>query len=308
MTTGYRKVLGWLAVGLSTLAACFWAFWGIIENFHEGWYSRSLVANLGMMFVQYLSPMIVFLTAGLVAIRWPRVGGMLHLAAAGLAAWFFREASPLVVYASIAGPLAFMGIAYWLGSPQPRRWAVRALVGCSLLTLLICGVEPIYRVATRQDDGDRSLRLIEGNGVELVWAPAGPGWPGDGVPWAEAVHRCQHLTADGLSLSDTPQHIWRLPTTDEIIRSLTRHGQNAGGSWDGSTGWARFSRRPDKESPLWNPHSRIIYWWTSTEAEPDRAMRVCYNGHVVPVRKQSHFGYLGFRAVSPVKDDSSKSN
>ena len=33
---GKRQIVGWIAVGLSTAVTCFWAFWGIIENFHEG--------------------------------------------------------------------------------------------------------------------------------------------------------------------------------------------------------------------------------------------------------------------------------
>jgi len=35
---GKRQIAGWIAVGLSAAITCFWAFWGIIENFHEGWY------------------------------------------------------------------------------------------------------------------------------------------------------------------------------------------------------------------------------------------------------------------------------
>ncbi|MFN2151362.1 MAG: hypothetical protein ACK2T5_07195, partial [Anaerolineales bacterium] len=60
----FRKsinIVGWIAVSISTLVTCFWAFWGIVENFHEGWYAESLLANLGLMFVQYLSPMLIFM-------------------------------------------------------------------------------------------------------------------------------------------------------------------------------------------------------------------------------------------------------
>jgi hypothetical protein len=54
----WRVVVGWSAVALNLLVSCFWAFWGAIENFHEGWYSPSLLANLGLMLAQYLSPMV----------------------------------------------------------------------------------------------------------------------------------------------------------------------------------------------------------------------------------------------------------
>src|SRR6266508_4308910 len=41
-----QQISGWLAVGVSTTIACFWAMWGIVENFHEGWFYDSLLANL----------------------------------------------------------------------------------------------------------------------------------------------------------------------------------------------------------------------------------------------------------------------
>lgn len=164
-----QQVLGWAAVVLSTLAACFWAFWGIIENFHEGWYYPSLWMNLGLMLAQYLLFMFLFMGAALVAIHCPRIGGGLHIAAAMGAAWFFRGASPMVVYPFIFGPLVFMGVAYWFGRPQPRRWAVSSVVALPLFTLLVCGVEPAYRVSGRLDDGDRSARHIAQNSVALIW-------------------------------------------------------------------------------------------------------------------------------------------
>jgi hypothetical protein len=74
-------------VVLSTAIASFWAFWGIIENFHEGWYFESIWPNLGLMVVQYLSLMLIFLTLGAVSIIWHRVGSVLHVGLAVLALW-----------------------------------------------------------------------------------------------------------------------------------------------------------------------------------------------------------------------------
>ena len=297
MARRYAQVLGWVSVGLSTLAASFWAFWGIIENFHEGWFFPSLWANLGLMVLQYLSPMILFLAVALVAIRWPRIGGGLHVAAAVGAAWFFRGASPTVVYPFIAGPLVFMGVAYWFGQPRPRRWAVAAVVALPLITLLVCGAEPAYRVSGRLDDGDRSARRVAQNSVDLIWAPAGPGWPRDGVPWDEAALRCQHLSEDGTSLADSVQNVWRLPTVTEAVQSMQRHGQSCGGTWDPASGRASYERTPDKESPLWDVHSQVIYWWTATEVNDRAAFIIVYDGKVWPRPKRAHWGYLGFRAV-----------
>jgi hypothetical protein len=141
------------------------------------------------------------------------------------------------------------------------------------------------------------MHLVQGNGIELTWVPDGPGWPREGVTWHEAVRRCRYLTPDGLDLADTPQDVWRLPTAEELVRSSCRHGRNAGGEWDAESGKARFQITPDKESPLWDVHSMIIYWWTSTEVDSDRALRISYNGHVMPLPKKVGYGYLGFRAV-----------
>src|SRR5688572_32567812 len=81
-----RRLLGWLAVALSTALASFWAFWGIIENFHEGWFHESLLLNVGLMFVQYLSPVIIFVLLTLLAIAFPRVGSVAH-GLGGLLLW-----------------------------------------------------------------------------------------------------------------------------------------------------------------------------------------------------------------------------
>jgi hypothetical protein len=300
MTQRFRQFLGWTAVGLSTLAACFWAFWGIIENFHEGWYYRSLWANLGLMLVQYLLPMLLFVGAALAAIRWPRIGGVAHVTAGLVAAWFFRGASPTVIYPFIVGPLAVMGVCYWFGHPHPRRWAVAGVVALPLLTFLVCGAEPAYRVARRLDDGDRSARRIAGDGVDLIWAPEGSGWPNDGVSWDEAVRRCRHLTPDGMTLAEVPQDVWRLPTVEEAVRSMQCHGKSSGGSWDAALGKALYHRTPDKESPLWDTHSKVIYWWTATELNEREAYIIVYDGQVWRRPKRAHLGYLGFRAVKSV--------
>jgi hypothetical protein len=290
-------VVGWLAVVLSAAAGAFWAFWGGIENFHEGWYSPSPLLNLRLMVVQYLAPMLVIVAAGLVAVRWARLGGGLHAAGALAAAWRFRGAAVVVVYGSIVGPLFLLGALYWLGRPRPRRWAAAVVAGVPLLTLIASGAYPAVRVACRQDDGDRGARHVVGNGVDLVWAPAGPGWPRDGVSWNEAVRRCRHLTADGTALADTPQGVWRLPTVDEVVRSQCLHGRNCGGAWDPATARARYDAMPDKEPPLWDPHSQVIYWWTATEADDGHAFIVVYNGQVWPRPKKARWGYLAFRAV-----------
>ncbi len=292
-----RLWLGWAAVGLSMMAASFWSFWGIVENFHEGWFGKSLWDNLALMFVQYLFVALLFIWASLVAIRWPRIGGSLHIAGAVAAAWRFRGAAWFVVYVNIAGPLVLMGILYWFGRVRPRKWAVAVVVMVPLLTLVACGAEPAYRVASRVDDGDRSARHIAANGVDLIWAPVGPGWPTIGVAWEEAKRRCRYLSADGNSPAPTPQDVWRLPTVEEAVQSMARHGQNCRGTWNAVSKVASYQRTPDKESPLWDTHSQIIYWWTATEIDDQQAYIIVYDGKIWPRPKRANWGYLGFRAV-----------
>ena len=119
----------------------------------------------------------------------------------------------------------------------------------------------------------------------------------------EAKRICRYLSEDGLRLDDEPQDVWRVPTVEEVVRSLTRHGRNAGGEWDEETHQATFRTRPDKESPLWNPDSQIIYWWTATDVDPEHVYRVAYNGYVLVVPKKMSMGSCAFRAVRPVPTD-----
>jgi len=291
-----RQIIGWIAVGLSTVITCIWAFWGIIENFHEGWYYESLWSNLGLMFVQYLSPMLIFMGVTLISIHWPRHGGGLHVILALLAAWFFQASTNTATFLVIL-PLVGMGVLYGFGRPQPRKIAVALVIGLPILTLTIFGIEPALRVSRRLDDGNLQARSVQGNGVNLIWAPDGPGWPREGADWHGAQQVCQYLNEDGLTVAPEPQHIWRLPTVDEAVRSMARHGQNSGGVWDTETARATYKTTPDKESPLWNVHSQVIYWWTATEVDGERAYIIVYDGKVWPRAKEFGPAYLGFRCV-----------
>jgi hypothetical protein len=290
------QILGWIAVGLSLIITCFWAYWGIIENFHEGWYYESLPANLGLMLVQYLSPMLLFLGVTLVSVFWPRVGACLHGVLALGVAWFFEGlTNPVTLLLSL--PLIGLGALYWYGRPQPRMMAASLAIGLPLLTLIVAGIEPVLRVSQRLDDGQFQARLVHGNGVDLIWAPDGPGWPRDGADWNEARQVCLHLGEEGLTLVPVAQHTWRLPTVDEAVRSMARHGQNSGGVWDAEIAKATYETTPDKESPLWNVHSQVIYWWTATEADRNHAYIIVYDGKVWTRSKQLGPAYLGFRCV-----------
>jgi len=291
-----RQIIGWIAVALSIAITCVWAFWGVLETFHEGWYHNSWLLNVGMMLLQYLSPMLLFLGVTLVSIRWPRTGCCLHLALVVGIAWFFRIGSNAAVLFLML-PLLGIGALYWYGRPRPRKVALALTVGLPLLVLIAFGVEPALRVSQRLNDGNLQARVVHGNGVDLMWAPDGPGWPQAGGNWDEAQQACACLSEDGQTLAPEPLQIWRLPTVDEAVRSMARHGLNSGGTWDSDAAEANYETKPDKESPLWNVHSQVIYWWTATEIDANHAYIVVYDDKVW--RKDKDFGpaYLGFRCV-----------
>lgn len=290
-----RLILGWTAVSISTLTAGFWAFWGSIENFHEGWYFTSVVKNVELLLVQYLSPMLIVMVLGILALQWPRLALPVFVTLAVAAAVFFHGGHAAVEL--IAIPLLVLGGLYSLGDPRPRRWARGCLIGLPILTAIISGAYPGWRAVHRLDDGNYGARVVGGNGVRLVWAPQGPGWPAHYASWLRAERNCALLNADGLSLASTPQNLWRLPTIDEAVRSLVYRGRNAGGVWDPAHERATYQVVPDKDSPLWNPHSQVIYWWTGTEDGSDRAYRIAYNGNVWALDKRGWGDYWAFRCV-----------
>jgi hypothetical protein len=296
MASRSRSVAGWIAVAISTFFSALWAFWGSIENFHEGWYYHQLWRNLGLMVIQYIPWMFIPMSTALLALwrRW--LGVALHVALAFGVLWRFGV-HPAAALTLIATPLLALAALYGYGQPTPVAWARRVVVWIPLATAIVSGAYPGWRAITRPSTVDLSLYHITANGVDLVWAPAGPGWADRGFSWFEARSRCEHLTADGTALAPTPQNVWRLPSVDEAVRTMVWRGHNAGGVWDASTRQATYREMPDKDAPLWNRYSMVIYWWTSDEADASRAYRVVYNGQVGAVPKAWRPGYLACRCV-----------
>jgi hypothetical protein len=252
--------------------------------------------NLGLMAAQYLSPMLLFIGLTMLGIYRPRISAGFHFLAAGLAAWFFKTGSA-AASTLIISPLLVLGVMYWFGRLENPKLAAWLAVGLPLLTLILCGIPPALRVSQRFNDGNLDARLVEGNGVSLIWAPDGPGWPDQGGTWFEAVRTCRQLAGDGLTITEQKQDIWRLPTVEEAVLSLTRSGENSGGNWDPESAQASYLVQPDKESPLWKVYSPVIYWWTATEIDGDRAYIIVYDGKVWPRSKDFGPDYLGFRCV-----------
>ncbi len=297
-----RFWLGWTGVGNTLIFASMWAYWGAIENFHEGWYSHSVWENLFMLFFQYLLLTIVFVALALISLRWKKIGLALHILTAACSAWFFSGATFSVLFGMIIIPILAMGLIYYFGEPEPIKWAYKLVVFVPLLIILAISIPQRIKISQRIDDKDFRARLVEGNNVELVWAPRGPGWPDKGTSWEDAQRISSYLSEDGTEIMPEPQNVWRLPTVDEAVRSMMLHGENAGGVWDPLEEKADYERTPDKESPLWDVHSKVIYYWTAdpTIQNQDRAYIIVYHGGVFNRIKTESQPYLSFRAVKEV--------
>ena len=174
------------------------------EMYLEGW---------GLPFptpLRYLGVGAVCLAFTLVALTWPRVGGWsLILFGGAFSAWWTSVAAgrgwrslewilgTLLPFGGllVGGDVLFLMEGRYrrqrraeeLTLPKepalrlPKGWFRRNLryvlaIGFPLLVTVAASVYFAPMILTRVDDGDRGTRLIQGNGVTLIWAPKGPGW------------------------------------------------------------------------------------------------------------------------------------
>lgn len=359
-----------VAIVLLALVTGLWVYWGTAEMYYEGWWGEWTNR------LPYLIPGTAFLLLSLLIIRWPRAGGWLLIVLGGgftafywsvqFSRWGFSWEGFLSVF-PISGLLVLLGVLFILAghtlrlSPQvqtirggkwtfvQQKWRNLLALGLPLLIVILVSAINLPLILTRVDDGDRGTRLVAGNGITLVWAPAGPGWgrgllradqedfhqPGAVLSWNDialygrspssitdkpdlagltcdstsnagcatqadmaVTGLCRYLSANGLQLLAEPQNIWRMPSVDELVRSLARHGENAGCTWDGTTDSANCTQTPDKEPPLWDPDSSAVYYWAADEYNQLEAYYINYNGNAVHSQPKS-FGNArhGYRCV-----------
>lgn len=326
----WRSLPGHLACVLATVVGTIASVASVYSYFYEGWGQGAAAA------ATYLAPAVLVVGLSAAAMRWPRVGGVLCLAGGCLAGgwWLWRQASAnglnaMVVQTAVVffAPVLLLGGLFLLdaghrrllaaeGAAAPaRRWKrhyrVALVVGGPILAVLVGPARQLPGLLARHDDGLRGARTIAGNGVTLTWAPAGPGWnqrqaDGTYLSW-DAIARhggsgaglCGHLSEDGTALLPVPHRAWRLPTADEVVRSLTREGASAGCTWDGRADHATCARPPDKETPLWAPDQPAIYYVTSDEAGDQLVLGVNYTGGITPHRRTSGVGYRCVKAAPP---------
>jgi hypothetical protein len=229
----------------------------------------------------------------LTSLRYQRVGAGLSLGAGVFALYFFHSPSGQLL---VSMPLILFAAGLYMADLPHRRASAYVLIVLFLAIIVSFGVPQIVRVAHRTNDGDLGMRTVDGNGVTLAWAPRGPGFPLTGTDWQTATDRCAHLSADGTHVSSEGVGPWRLPTRDELVRSLTRTNENAGGSLD-AVGAAHYRVTPDKETPLWDPHGEVIYYWTNERKSDAAAYLVAYNGAVRARSITSAPAYQGYRCV-----------
>jgi uncharacterized membrane protein len=336
------KVLDWVASISMILATGLWTYWGAGEMYHEGWWGAWTNR------LPYLAPTAITLIPTLIAFRWPIVGGVVIISIGLFAVGFFGSGiAPISILVTLVGA-AFLvtglvkrrhPLEQSAGPPKwwRRDWRYPAAIGLPLVVFAVVSAINLPVVLTRTDDGDRSARLIEGNGVALVWAPQGPGWnwkqPWGGYPSWHAIalygvpplglgdkidygrrddhtyvfatdedmastNLCRYLSADGTTLMAEVQDDWRMPTTDEVVRSLGRHGANAGCEWRGEYGeQVACDIRPDKESPLWSTDVPVIYYWTADSHSDVLGTFVAFNGTVSAARKLGGNPRHGYRCV-----------
>ncbi|MFC1945182.1 hypothetical protein ACFLWF_00340 [Chloroflexota bacterium] len=318
-----QRVSGYIALGLLITLTTFWTYWGVGEAYFEGWwgdwYNRII----------YLIPAAVLLALTVAGIRWPRKGGWTIVVIGGciFVGWLvISEFTVVNLFKAflLGGLAALLGVLFLLEARRQqrlhsesrtplRKWPLRNLpyllaIGLPLLVTIAFSVYWLPIILGRADDGDRGVRLIEGNGVALVWAPAGPGWYEHYYSWNDiafygvppvgfgekpgyddrdatiedmnATGLCVYLSEGGLTIMNEPQYIWRMPTVNEIVRSLVRHGENAGCTWDGKSEQANCQVLPDKDTPLWAPDWSPIYYWAADEYDEQQAYYVSYNGRL----------------------------
>ena len=299
-----KNATGWIGVFITLIISGVWSYWGAFENFHEGWYSKSIWENIFMLLFQYLLFAWVFTVLALISLRWKRTGLVVHLLTAVFSAWFFRGAVFSVVGLMAVIPFFILAMLYYFGEPKPKKLAYILIIAVPLIIVTAISIPQAVRISRRVNDNDSGIRTIKTLNYSLSWAPRGPGWPDRGVSWEEACKICMYLSADGETLASEPQNIWRLPTVEEAVSSLSLRYNNSEGRWNKEEEKVYYKYVPDKESPLWDIYSKVIYYWTADTVPSDNecAYIIVYNGGVYKRTKSSNQAYLSFRAVKEAAD------
>ncbi len=302
------KKINFITIGFILFLSGLWTFWGVSENFHEGWYFQSILKNLSLMFIQYLSIPTIIILLSLISIKWNKVGGILWIVLWIAFSYFIYFGGNIpfslkrfLLWLPLTFPFFLIGISFYYYEIKNKKTAYILTIGVPVVIFLSLGIPNLIRIQKRYNDHNFGKRLVKGNRITLIWAPKGPGFPERGTNWYKAKEICSHLDESGVNISNKRKNIWRLPTRDELVRSLTFHNKNCGG-YINKEGKPVYKIKPDKETPLWDPNSMIIYYWTSEAKDKKLSYLVSYNGRILARYASNGADYHGFRCVREVKE------
>lgn len=288
-----RNIIGLITSIFILLIICIWSYWGVNEAFHEGWYFVSVWENLKLTFIQYLLVPITLIIFSSIGLFRQKIVFVLFFFLGTFSLFFFRSsAGRLLIFL----PAILVSLSFYFAEFKYKKETLIVTTTLPFFIILAFGIPQLIRVEKRLNDGDFGSRRIVGNGVVLTWAPQGVGFPLIGTDWVTAKNNCVYLNEKGVELENDKVNVWRLPTRNEIVRSLSKNNVNSKGLID-INGNAKYSLSPDKETPLWNPHSQIIYYWTCDEQDENKAFLVSYNGVILSRNKNSGPNYQGYRCV-----------
>jgi hypothetical protein len=174
-----------------------WIFWGIGEMSYEGWWGAWTNR------VPYFVPMLICWIFAFTSLTWSRlVGWMIIIIGGAFSTWRWVRQAQLGVltldwmlsWFPISGIFVLIGLLFFLDGRFRRKqrvanWQPSQLWWRRNLNYLIVfipsilvaiGVSILFIpiINSRYDDGNWGAWLIQGNGVVLIWVPAGPGWSG----------------------------------------------------------------------------------------------------------------------------------
>jgi hypothetical protein len=332
------KVAGFIAFGSMVLLVTAWSYWSANEMYHEGWWGAwwHPLPYLAPTVITLIPTLIAIRWPIVGGILLVGVGTFASLFFSNDVRFIGLAIGLVGVAFAVDGMVKRRSqSSSEEAAPRWRRhWRTLLAVGAPLVVVLTVSAYTLPRVLARVDDHDRGARRIEGNGIALTWAPEGPGWnarqswggypswqsialygvapvglgdkPGYGPQGRFAssddmqrTNLCLYLNADGTIMHDVPQYVWRMPTTEEVVRSLGRNGDNAACTWNGKLGFVQCAVRPDKESPLWATDHPVIYYWTADSHNDTRGYFVSFNGAVNVSYKPGGNPRHSYRCVKP---------
>ncbi|MBC7194162.1 MAG: hypothetical protein H5U37_00655 [Caldisericia bacterium] len=202
---------------------------------------------------------------------------------------------------------------------------ISLLILINLIIVFSFGTPLFLRNINRLNDGYRGEREIKGFEINLTWAGEGVAFhfqSKGNLSWNEIAlygkdkigfenkryiyatkedfekyNMFRYINYEGTELTEEILDYWRLPTIDELTRTMYRKGKCVGVPWNGKTNRQNYEIVPDKETPLWLPDEPVIYYLSSTEANEKEVYAISYNGTVFKINKSTVLGSLGFRAV-----------